>query len=292
MQLKGLFISNAFLNGTLYDKVKRVFLDAAESEGIELIPKTNADIAAVCNGGLACNVSDYIDFIIFYDKDIRLAQALTMCGKRLFNSAAAIEACDDKALTHLKLSASAIPQPKTILCPKTFPVAGYTHFEFLEYAGDILGYPMVIKERLGSLGEQVYLAHNRIEAENILKSIGGREALLQEYVTGGEDLRINVVGGRYLAAMKRISDGDFRANISRGGGRAERANPTESEIDLALKSCEALGLDFAGVDILWRRDGSPVVCEVNSNAHTNGFYACTGINVAEYIIRHIKETLK
>lgn len=290
MQLKGLFISNAFLNGMLYDRVKRVFLEAAQAEGITLLPKTNADVLAICNGGLSCKVNEDIDFIIFYDKDIRLAQALTMSGKRLFNSAAAIEACDDKALTHLKLSGEAIPQPKTILCPKTFPIAGYSHFEFLDYAGDILGYPMIIKERFGSLGEQVYLAHSRAEAENILKAINGREAILQEHVTEGKDLRINIVGGEYIAAMRRISDGDFRANIS-CGGRAERVQPSEEEIKLALNSCKALGLDFAGVDILWRRDGTPVVCEVNSNAHTNGFYACTGINVADYIIRHIKETL-
>ncbi len=290
MQLKGLFISNAFLNGMLYDRVKRVFLEAAQAEGITLLPKTNADVLAVCNGGLSCNVNEDIDFIIFYDKDIRLAQALTMSGKRLFNSAAAIEACDDKALTHLKLSGEAIPQPKTILCPKTFPIAGYSHFEFLDYAEDILGYPMIIKERFGSLGEQVYMAHSRAEAENILKAINGREAILQEHVTEGKDLRINIVGGEYIAAMRRISDGDFRANIS-CGGRAERVQPSEEEIKLALNSCKALGLDFAGVDILWRRDGTPVVCEVNSNAHTNGFYACTGINVADYIIRHIKETL-
>lgn len=290
MQLKGLFISNAFLRGPLYDRVKQVFLESAQAEGVILLPRTNSDVLTVCNGGLTCNVNEDIDFIIFYDKDIRLAQALTMTGKRLFNSAAAIEACDDKALTHLKLSQAGIPQPKTILCPKAFPVTGYSHFEFLDYAGEVLGYPMVIKERFGSLGEQVYLAHGRDEAESILKSINGREAILQEYVTEGTDLRINIVGGKYIAAMRRISDGDFRANIS-CGGRAERAYPSEEETELALKSCRALGLDFAGVDILWKRDGTPVVCEVNSNAHTNGFYACTGINAADYIIRYIKETL-
>ena len=291
MQLKGLFITNAFLRGAVYDRIRQTFSAAAESEHVTLEHRTNAEVLALCGDGIVCRGVEDADFVIFYDKDLRLAQALSATGKRLFNTASAIEACDDKSLTHILLSRAGIPQPKTLLCPKTFAAVGYTDLTFLESAEKELGYPMIIKERYGSLGEQVYLAADRDSAERILRSLNGAEALLQECVTVGRDLRINIVGGRYLGAMERSSDSDFRANIARGG-HSRRAEATADEIALALKSCEALGLDFAGVDILWRNDGTPVVCEVNSNAHTNGFFECTGINVAEHIMRHIKESLK
>ena len=47
-----------------------------------------------------------------------------------------------------------------------------------------------------------------------------------------------------------------------------------------------MGLDFAGVDILFGEDG-PVVCEVNSNAHMKNIYDCTGIDVSDFIIRYV-----
>ncbi|MFW5676022.1 MAG: ATP-grasp domain-containing protein, partial [Acetivibrio ethanolgignens] len=63
--------------------------------------------------------------------------------------------------------------------------------------------------------------------------------------------------------------------------------PTEEEKRLAVRACQALGLDFAGVDILFGEAG-PVVCEVNSNAHFKNIYDCTGVNVAEHILGSLK----
>ena len=40
------------------------------------------------------------------------------------------------------------------------------------------------------------------------------------------------------------------------------------------------------LDILFGEDG-PVVCEVNSNAHMKNILMCTGINVADHIIRYV-----
>lgn len=67
--------------------------------------------------------------------------------------------------------------------------------------------------------------------------------------------------------------------------------PTEQEADLAVKSAQTLGLDFAGVDMLFGKDG-PIVCEINSNAHFKTTLECTGINIAAEIMRHIAQTLE
>ena len=60
---------------------------------------------------------------------------------------------------------------------------------------------------------------------------------------------------------------------------------------MALLACEALGLDFAGVDVLFGEDGKPLVCEVNSNPHFKSTLDYTGVDVALEIVRCIKGAL-
>ena len=67
--------------------------------------------------------------------------------------------------------------------------------------------------------------------------------------------------------------------------------PSVEECEIAVKACRALGLDFAGVDLLFGKDG-PLLCEVNSNAHIKNILDCTGINVADFIFEYIKEQIK
>ena len=98
-----------------------------------------------------------------------------------------------------------------------------------------------------------------------------------------------MVGGQCVAAMRRRNERDFRANIQIGGS-AHSYTPTTGEIALARNACQALGLDFAGVDILRSRTG-PLICEVNSNAHFTALAALTHQDIAGAIIRHIQEAV-
>ncbi len=113
--------------------------------------------------------------------------------------------------------------------------------------------------------------------------------LFQEFIQNskGKDLRLQVVGNQVVAAMYRYSEnGDFRANIS-NGGRMRSYEPSQKQMDLAIQCCKILGLDFAGVDILFGKNQESIVCEVNSNAHFKNIYDCTGINVADSIMEYI-----
>ena len=139
----------------------------------------------------------------------------------------------------------------------------------------------------------MYLVNNDTELRDIVSGIGSKPMLFQEFikVSEGKDIRLQVVGGNVVTAMYRYSvTGDFRANISNGGSM-QPYEPNEREIQLALKCCEILNLDFAGVDILFGEDEERYVCEVNSNAHFKNIYDCTGVNTAIAIIEYIKENL-
>jgi len=283
--MQGYLITNAFMHGGSFENMRRLFEEAARRQGIPLLSRTNADFMRGIPAG-EC------DFALFYDKDIRLAQQLEAQGVRVFNSAAAIAVCDDKTLTYLALKAAGIPQPESILCPMTFPGVGYGDMRFVEEAADLLGFPLVIKEGCGSFGQQVYLAHNIIEAKKIIDRIGAKPALFQRFVSecAGHDERLFVVDGQVIAAIRRESrNGDFRANIE-NGGYPVAYEPTEEECALAVRACRALQLDFAGVDLLPGASG-PLVCEVNSNAHFAGLMQTTGVNPADHIISYIRRSV-
>ena len=279
-------VVNAFLRGASFVAMRQALLDAAKEAGLALEVKTNADFISPdsLDGAPAA--------ALFLDKDLRLAQRLEMAGIRLLNTERAIRICDDKTLTTLVLDQAGIPQPQTIICPKTYPGIGYGDLSFAEEVGRQLTFPLVVKEGKGSFGHQVYLAHTLAQLKQLLSHTADKEVLFQHFVreAAGQDLRLFVVGGQVVAAIRRQNlEGDFRANVA-NGATASPYSPTREEIDLALRACAACGTDFAGVDLLQSRQG-PLVCEVNSNAHFLKLMEVTGINPAQPIMRLLKEAL-
>ena len=287
---RGLFVVNAFLRTTKFDELYQIFVASAAKCDLQLSVATNAELSCIVNTA-AFDPSEY-DFVLFWDKDIPLAMQLEQLGLPVFNSAESILACDDKGLTYLQLLRHGIPMPRTILAPKTFPDVGYPTTAFVDEAAQELGFPLVLKECFGSFGQQVYLLRDLEALRAKVISLQGTPLLFQSLVAEsfGRDIRINVVGGRVVASLLRQStNGDFRSNLTLGGSM-EAYTPTEDEAALALRAAAALGLHFAGIDILLSKDG-PILCEVNSNAHFKTTLACTGVNMATEILQHIADVL-
>lgn len=278
-------VTNAFLRAPSFLKMEEVLLFAAKRAGIGLTVRTND--AFIKPGSL----DEHPAAALFFDKDIRLAQRMEAKGIRLFNSAYAIGACDDKTATTILIEKAGLPQPKTIICPMTFPGVGYAKMGFLDAVAEELGFPLVVKEGNGSFGKQVYLLRDMEQTVDMLHRIGHKPLIFQQFIreSSGQDLRVYVAGGRAIAAIHRVNSMDFRANLELGG-TAGAHTPTREEEGLAIAACAACGADFAGVDLLISRDG-PLVCEVNSNAHFTGLAAATGINPADSIMELLKAAL-
>lgn len=271
--LKGILAVNAFLKGEKFDILHSHLLKSAQRCGVDLTLKTNLELSleqAQC------------DFVLFWDKDVLLARSLEKRGIPVFNSSESIELCDNKAKTYLALLGR-VPQPETLIAPMTYFKADFG--EFAEKGIELLGLPLVFKECFGSFGEQVFLCSSK---EEILAHITEKPFVLQKFISCscGRDVRIEVVGGRACAAVMRINENDFRANVT-NGGKMLPYNPSQEEISLAEGACRALGLTFAGVDIL---EGG-LVCEVNSNAHIINIMNCAGTDIAPLIFEEIKKRL-
>ena len=288
----GWLIVNSYYNPAKFNALYRTLQESAEKAGLHFSKWTSAQRPTII-GSKAREPKP--SFVLFWDKDVLLAKAMELSGLRLFNSAAAIQLADDKAETALKLAAAGLPIPDTIPAPICFPGCKRDPAS-AEQAARILGWPLVIKENKGSFGQQVYLANNVKEAERILTHIGEHDCIFQRFIreSAGKDLRVTVVGGKAICALERqsVSKDQFRSNMELGGTATARAL-TPLEEKLAVDAAAALGLDFAGVDLLYGKDENErYICEVNSNPQLQSTIDACGINPATSIMWHIRSQIK
>lgn len=180
------------------------------------------------------------------------------------------------------LAASKVPVPKTVLGNAEDIEAVLANFG---------NKPVIIKMLQGTHGHGVILAdtyNSALSTIETLKEINVR-FVIQEFIeeSNGSDIRVIIVDGVIIAAMKRKSrEGEFRSNLHRGGS-SEPIQLTYEEENIALRAARALRLGFCGVDIL-QSDRGPLVLEVNSTPGLEGIEGTTGKNVSRSVIGFIE----
>ena len=286
--MKAWLVVNTFMDSEKFKNLYEMLSLAFKKRDVDLEIKRAQDISLE----VGKDIANKPGFIVFWDKDIYLARRLENMGLRLFNSSSAIELCDNKIYMYEELTKKGVRIPRTFAAPKTFEGLNYSKRDFVENVIKEIGLPLVIKEAYGSFGEQVYLVDTIEEMNRIIDRLGFKDFLMQEYIatSRGKDIRINVVGHTPVVSMLRTNNEDFRSNISNGGvGRVFK--PDQSYLDLAVKASLALGLDYAGVDVMFGENNEPIICEVNSNPQFASTLKYTGVNLAEYIADYILNNL-
>jgi len=205
-------------------------------------------------------------------------------GIPVYNDADSISRVSDKLLTSQLLVKENLPIPKTIL------VNGDVDIELIEKE---VGFPCVVKATSGSKGKTVHLCQTKKDFTSLMSLLSSislkKTMIIQEFVDAqpGTDLRVWVIGGKTVVAMKRTgAEGDFRANISQGG-TAELFEITDDVDYLARETARVLGLQIAGVDLLFDKD-SYKICEANSSPGFEGMDRYCGQDMAQRIVDFIK----
>ena len=208
---------------------------------------------------------------------------LERLGVTLINGSESIDAVKDKLYSQQILGQSNLPVPKTMLVKHPIKV------KLIE---DNIKYPMIVKTLSGSYGSGVFMVEDRKQFRQLMKMAEltkpSYNIILQEFIQDsyGKDLRVLVVNGKVVGCMMRQSiDGDFRANITRGG----EAIPYQVDEDIewiAGECSRLLNLDIAGVDLLFN-DGTYTICEVNSAPGFEGMEKFTKVNVGEKIVNYV-----
>ena len=286
--MNGAVVINGYLKGSSFEEPADMIIAAAERRNIGIRRFYNSELSfPIGDTELMAKTLHDVDFVVFWDKDVNLAKNLEVCDMPVFNCSECIRLCDDKSLTHLVLADWGVPSIKTLASPMTF---GNRYDDWIDKVMVTFQYPFVAKDCFGSFGQQVRIVRDRADLEKELSSPIPK--IFQEYIEcNGEDQRLEVVGNKVVAAVKRKApEGDFRSNVS-NGGTMSKYEPTEQEKLLAIDAANAVEADFCGVDII-RTEKGPVVCEVNSNAHIKNLYNATGIDVSDHILAHIENLLK
>ena len=204
-------------------------------------------------------------------------------GVTMINGSESIDAVKDKLYSQQILGQSNLPVPKTMLV---------RHPINLELIEKNLSYPMIVKTLSGSYGAGVFLVEDRKQFRQLMKMAEltkpSYNIIVQEFIQDsyGKDLRVLVVNGKVVGCMMRQAvDGDFRANLTRGG----EAIPYQIDDNIEWLGGECarlLNLDVAGVDLLFN-NGSYTICEVNSAPGFEGMEKYTNKNIAVEMVNYV-----
>ncbi len=294
------------------------FQDAAKRQGVELrvlfynetYPFQNSPFPTLSTlQGCRLSQEDFSEgslprFAIMRGYSSETSLFLEQRGVPVFNSTLSMECSRNKITTHRLLEGGALPTPRTF-----FKEGGeYSFAEVSDYFG---AERFVVKPVMGSKGEGVFLVENEEQLREALSyepnghlggavagqepafeaielSQGGRThpCFCQEFIgtSSGFDLRVWVIGEEVAGGVLRYNENSFRSNFAQGGKALPFEVPEEAA-RLAVAATTCVGLDFAGIDLLFTEEYSPkeggkysggfTICEVNGNA---GFRTLSAVN--------------
>lgn len=220
-------------------------------------------------------------------KRLGILHALRELGVPVYNDARAIERSVDKSMTSFLLHQAGVATPPA------WALESEAQARRLVMRETAAGRCLVLKPLFGSQGkglQKVGLVDGVPVPLPDLAPYGGL-AYLQRFVpqpegaaAPGFDWRVLVVGGRAVAAMKRVNRHWIR-NVAQGA-RCVAAALTPPLAALAEDAARALDMDYAGVDLVPDADqpaGAQVI-EVNGVAAWRGLQSVTGFDIAQAMV--------
>lgn len=206
-----------------------------------------------------------------------LSKQLERAGVQVFNNARTAAICDDKRVTHQYFEDHHIP------CMDTAYVS-------LDCPRHPFAYPVVLKASSGCGGRQVYLCPDEASYQEHLKQIFPDTAVVQPICdTVGRDVRLYILNGKFLQAMERYTDGDFRSNFGLHG-QARPIEPTTWQQETAEQIASDLGATLIGVDFL-QHQGKWIVNEIEDAVGTRMLYQYTRHDVPRLYLSAILEKI-
>lgn len=221
-------------------------------------------------------------------KRLGILHALRELGVPVYNDARAIERTVDKSMTTFLLHAAGIATPPTWVSESP------AHARRTVMREEAAGRSVVLKPLFGSEGKGLHRVGDveglHVPLPDLAESRG--VVYLQRFIAPaadpGFDWRVLVIGGRAVAAMRRVS-AHWIHNVAQGA-RCEAQELTPAIAERAVAAANALGLDYGGVDLM--PDGpqrDPVVIEVNGVAAWRGLQSVTRVDLAQAIVDDLLE---
>lgn len=209
-----------------------------------------------------------------------IVEQFELLGIPVLNNADAFQLSRNKILAGQLLCAEGLSVPDT---------AVLRHADQIDFAIELLGGPpIVVKLQPGTQGVGVAICETTRSVRSTVEAFWslGREVILQEFIAeaSGTDVRMFVVDGEVVGAMRRTApSSEFRSNLHRGG-TAEAVEVSDAMRDVGVRAADAMDLLVAGVDVL-ESDRGPLVMEVNPSPGLQGIEEATRVDIAARIIQ-------
>ena len=209
---------------------------------------------------------------------------LQLLGLPVLNGAPAIGLARNKMRVLQLLSASGVKVPRTVMASEPSGLR-----DMVRHVG---GLPVLVKLLRGNEKTGVIVCETRQALESALEAILrlGQNTMVQQYLKGsrGGDLRIFVVGGRAVAALRRRPRlGRLSRNLGEGA-RFEGARLGGESEQAAVAAARVVGLEVCAVDML-DAPGGPRVFEVHSSPGIREAEEACGADVAGAIVERAAE---
>lgn len=185
-----------------------------------------------------------------------------------------VKIVNNKYLTAMKLRELGLPSPKTFM-----PEDGLNPIS----AGEILGYPFVVKPVYGRGGRGLMVYHSPEEALNETRT----DIVFQEFISGQEyDVNLFVFPAGRVKSVVVLKKTELKGGIVGNALKVERVQKDGDVKDLAISAAEKLNLEGPiDMDIRRNQKNEPIILEINARVGAN-------VLEAKEILEEFYKTLK
>ena len=217
---------------------------------------------------------------------LELLRAAEAGGVRVFSPALSMLRLIDRLSCTTTLANAGIPMPPTVITEQAEHA-----FAAVEDFGSAVFKPLFSTKARG----MIIVDANDPEAERRqqIKDFQTYHPMMyiqKKMDLPGQDLGLVFLGGEYLGAYARVSEGDSWNTTILHGGRYAAAEPNASWIEIARRAQGLFNMDYTTVDMAETEDG-PVVFEVSAFGGFRGAKEGLGIDVAERYVDYVIKQL-
>ncbi len=214
-----------------------------------------------------------VEFVIYRGRNYQLLEILHSRDIKTFNNVLTNKTANDKYLTYEFLKENNLPYIETYLDPSK-----------------INSFPCIMKSVSGHGGQEVFFVKDLKEADQIKAEHPNLKFIYQKFLENNGDVRIYMLDGEVVAAIKRRSDKDYRNNYSLGG-EVELYEPSKEMVEAAKKVANLLKADFIGVDFLLTNSGFKII-EIEDPVGSRMVYKLKPeLDIIRLFIEHVKNNI-
>ncbi len=214
-----------------------------------------------------------VDFVIYRGRVYRLLEKLQSRGITTFNNVLTNKTANDKYLTYEFLKENILPYIETYLD-----------------ISKIKSFPCIMKSVSGHGGQEVFFVKDLETVNRIKSEHPNLKFIYQEFLENDGDVRIYILNGEPVVAVKRKSNEDYRNNYSLGG-EVELYEPSKEMVHAAVKVTNLLKADFIGVDFLLTESGFKII-EIEDPVGSRMVYKLKPeLDIISSFVRHVKNNI-